>query len=224
MANPELLTAIAIRAFARATDAAIRENDRLGVPSYGGKDGKIVVRHPPLTATDLSHDAWNVMRGLLPADADVALLLAAREAAFDVHARIMDAARRDGLNAATAHLLDCAHMSVVGRIAMLDNWRGQLSGTAFIPRPYGEDTDYARAMRLRPEKLREVIAVVDEPPRMDKTIRKMYRCTWNGCALITERPARERWTHLSQWGHGIRDGYYCPAHTAAIIDDPDNEP
>src|SRR5580704_5006476 len=47
IANPELLTAIAIRAFARAKDAAIRENDRLGVPSYGGKGGKIVVRHPP---------------------------------------------------------------------------------------------------------------------------------------------------------------------------------
>jgi hypothetical protein len=46
--DPELLTEIAIRAFARATDAAIRENDRLGIPSYGGKDGKIVVRHPPV--------------------------------------------------------------------------------------------------------------------------------------------------------------------------------
>ena len=36
-ANPELVAAIAIRAFARAKDAAIRENDRKGVPSYGGK-------------------------------------------------------------------------------------------------------------------------------------------------------------------------------------------
>ncbi len=46
-ANPELLTEIAIRAFAKAKDAAIRENDRLGIPSYGSKDGQIVVRHPP---------------------------------------------------------------------------------------------------------------------------------------------------------------------------------
>jgi hypothetical protein len=46
LANPERLTEIAIRAFARAVREAIEENDRLGVPSYGGKDGKIVVRHP----------------------------------------------------------------------------------------------------------------------------------------------------------------------------------
>jgi hypothetical protein len=45
--NPELLTEIAIRAFARATKDAIAENDRLGIPSYGGKDGQIVVRQPP---------------------------------------------------------------------------------------------------------------------------------------------------------------------------------
>ena len=41
--------------------------------------------------------------------------------------------------------------------------RSRLTGTAFgITRPYGEDTDYARAMRLRPEKLAEVIAIVDD--------------------------------------------------------------
>jgi hypothetical protein len=45
--NPEALTEIATCAFARAKDEAIRENDRRGVPSYGGKDGKIVVRQPP---------------------------------------------------------------------------------------------------------------------------------------------------------------------------------
>jgi hypothetical protein len=46
MTNPELLTEIALRAFARATKEAIAQNDRLGVPSYGSKDGKIVMRHP----------------------------------------------------------------------------------------------------------------------------------------------------------------------------------
>jgi uncharacterized protein (DUF433 family) len=45
--NPEALTEIALRAFARAKDEAIRENDRLGVPSYGSEDGQIVVRQPP---------------------------------------------------------------------------------------------------------------------------------------------------------------------------------
>jgi hypothetical protein len=47
LAKPELVTEIAIRAFARATKQAIEENDRLGIPSYGSKDGKIVVRYPP---------------------------------------------------------------------------------------------------------------------------------------------------------------------------------
>jgi hypothetical protein len=45
--HPELLTEIAIRAFAKAAAQAIAENDRLGIPSYGSEGGKIVVRHPP---------------------------------------------------------------------------------------------------------------------------------------------------------------------------------
>jgi hypothetical protein len=45
--HPEAITEIATRAFARAKDEAIRENDRRGVPSYGSKDGQIVVRQPP---------------------------------------------------------------------------------------------------------------------------------------------------------------------------------
>jgi hypothetical protein len=53
MTNPEALTEIAIRAFARAKDAAIRENDRLGIPSYGSKDGQIVVRQPERGTTSL---------------------------------------------------------------------------------------------------------------------------------------------------------------------------
>jgi hypothetical protein len=45
---------------------------------------------------------------------------------------------------------------------MLDNWRSNLLGTAFNSRrPYGEDTDYARAMRLHPAKLAEVIAITE---------------------------------------------------------------
>jgi hypothetical protein len=38
MANPELVAEIAIRAFARAKDAALAENRRLGIPSYGTED------------------------------------------------------------------------------------------------------------------------------------------------------------------------------------------
>jgi Protein of unknown function (DUF433) len=67
--NPEAITAIAIRAFARAKDEAIRENDRLGIPSYGSEGGKIVVRHPMTdwsrcpdveSVPDRCHGAWVV--------------------------------------------------------------------------------------------------------------------------------------------------------------------
>jgi hypothetical protein len=142
------------------TDADIDYSD---IPELGDEFFSRA-KHPPrfLTLADLSQDPWNVLRGLLPPDADVPLLLAARDAAFDVDGRIIAAERRAGLNEPTAWLLDLAHISAVGRIAMLDNWRGQLGGTAFIPRPCGEGTDYARAMRLRPEKLAEIIAIVAE--------------------------------------------------------------
>jgi hypothetical protein len=38
MANLELVAEIAIRAFARAKDAALAENRRLCIPSYGTED------------------------------------------------------------------------------------------------------------------------------------------------------------------------------------------
>jgi len=119
-----------------------------------------------LTLGELARDPWSVLRGLLPPNADVALLLAAREATYRALDRIMAAERRDGLNEVTAWLLELAHLSAIGRLAMLDNWRGQLTGTGFCTTsPYGEDTDYARAMRLRPEKLAEIIAIVNDDER-----------------------------------------------------------
>ena len=45
--DPEALLALAVRSFARAKRAAIAENDRLGVPSHGARDGVITTRHPP---------------------------------------------------------------------------------------------------------------------------------------------------------------------------------
>ena len=72
--DPEALTEIASRAFARAKDEAIRENDRLGVPSYGGEGGKIVVRQP------MTEDPW--LRAMLD---DV----------YD-RLRVMDEAKGDG--------------------------------------------------------------------------------------------------------------------------------
>ena len=44
--DPEGLVALAVRSFAAAKDEAIEENDRLGIPSYGAVNGKIVVRSP----------------------------------------------------------------------------------------------------------------------------------------------------------------------------------
>ena len=91
-----------------------------------------------------------MMRGLLPDDAEVPLLLAARDATFRAMERIMDAERRPGLTKPEAWLLDLARMSTIGRAAMLDSWRTHLLGTAFVPRPYGEKTSYGRAMRMAP--------------------------------------------------------------------------
>ena len=48
-------------------------------------------------------------------------------------------------------------------------------------------------------------------------------CTWEGCAATTEAPALDGWIELLDWGGGINDGFYCPAHTAAIIDDAEND-
>jgi hypothetical protein len=145
----------------------------------------------PLDHSELAHDAWNVMRRLLPVDAGIALLLAAREAAFELLDRISAAERRDGLHPATAHLLDLGRMSAIGRIAMLDNWRSQLRGAALIPgRPYGEDTDYARAMRLRPEKLREIIAIVDEQVSSDSEER--FRAMMEIAKRAARRPVFDR--------------------------------
>ena len=120
----------------------------------------VTAKHPVrfLTLADLSADPWNVMRRLLPPDADVSLLLAALLGVHDP----AHCVKRGGWNAPTAFLLSDARMALIGRVAMLDDWRSHLLGTAFISRrPYGEDTRYARAMRLRPEKLAEVIAITE---------------------------------------------------------------
>ena len=51
--NPEALTALAVKSFAEAKRKAIAENDRLGIPSYGSKDGKIVVRLRGMSLADM---------------------------------------------------------------------------------------------------------------------------------------------------------------------------
>jgi hypothetical protein len=59
VANPEAVAEIAVRAFGRAKDRAIKENERLGVPSYGTGSGRErSARHRTKTkptAADLHH-------------------------------------------------------------------------------------------------------------------------------------------------------------------------
>jgi hypothetical protein len=160
--NPPRLTDEEARRLDSMDDSDIDYSD---IPELGDEfftKACIVTGPRFLTLPDVAADPWNVMRGLLPPDADVPLLLAARDAAHAVLGYIMQAERRDGLNDVTAWLLELAHMSVIGRMAMLDNWRSHLLGAPIVSRPYGEDTDYARAMRLHPAKLAEVIAIVAE--------------------------------------------------------------
>jgi hypothetical protein len=50
----------------------------------------------------------------------------------------------------------------------------------------------------------------------EKCFPKNTACAWRDCPATTKAPAADGWTHLSDWGLGIRDGIYCPAHAAAI--------
>jgi hypothetical protein len=46
----------------------------------------------------------------------------------------------------------------------------------------------------------------------------LNRCTYPGCTATTERPATDgRWAWFQDLGApGLPDGFYCPAHSAAI--------
>ena len=72
--DPEALTELAQRSFHEAKRRAIAENDRLGIPSYGGKDGKIVVRQPPLPPDPwleaTFHDVCDRMRAMIEGRGD----------------------------------------------------------------------------------------------------------------------------------------------------------
>jgi len=57
------------------------------------------------------------------------------------------------------------------------------------------------------------------------------QCSYPGCAAATERPASDGWTWFQDLTPGLPDGFYCPAHSAAIetviqeggLEDPDND-
>jgi hypothetical protein len=42
------------------------------------------------------------------------------------------------------------------------------------------------------------------------------RCTFEGCPHTTERPIAPGWKWLQDWEPGIKAGYYCPQHAAAL--------
>jgi hypothetical protein len=44
----------------------------------------------------------------------------------------------------------------------------------------------------------------------------LEQCTYPGCASATERPATDGWTWFQDLASGLDDGFYCPAHSAAI--------
>jgi hypothetical protein len=42
------------------------------------------------------------------------------------------------------------------------------------------------------------------------------KCSFDGCYARTERPYADGWSSLTNYGPGIRDGFYCREHAAAI--------
>jgi hypothetical protein len=59
----------------------------------------------------------------------------------------------------------------------------------------------------------------------------MKPCTYPGCPATTDPPASDGWTWFEDSAPGLPDGFYYPAHSAAIeavireggLHDPDNE-
>jgi hypothetical protein len=45
--DADALISLAQRSFSRAAKAEVAENDRVGIPTHGAVNGKLVVRHPP---------------------------------------------------------------------------------------------------------------------------------------------------------------------------------
>jgi hypothetical protein len=46
-------------------------------------------------------------------------------------------------------------------------------------------------------------------------------CTFSGCPKHFDAPGAimvppKGWAHLSEWGVGVRDGFYCEAHADAL--------
>ena len=52
ISKPQAMMDLAQRSFARAVAEAIAENDRLGIPSSYGQDGKVFFRQPPAKQAD----------------------------------------------------------------------------------------------------------------------------------------------------------------------------
>jgi hypothetical protein len=55
------------------------------------------------------------------------------------------------------------------------------------------------------------------------------RCAYPGCPAKTNN--RLSWSYLADWGGGLPDGHYCPAHAVSLgaglpeggLDEPEND-
>jgi hypothetical protein len=63
------------------------------------------------------------------------------------------------------------------------------------------------------------------------TMTTLTQCTFDGRTAATRRPLTDGWTFQENCAAGIRDGWYCPAHSPMIdalhgegvFDDPEND-
>jgi hypothetical protein len=60
---------------------------------------------------------------------------------------------------------------------------------------------------------------------------QITKCAYGDCVATTKQPAKDRWTHFTDW-KAFANGWYCPAHAHAIervlrrggFDNPENDP
>jgi hypothetical protein len=56
----------------------------------------------------------------------------------------------------------------------------------------------------------------DRSNLLNRDERPKHKCAFDGCPARSEQPYTDGWASLSDWGPGIKDGFYCKAHAAAL--------
>jgi len=41
-------------------------------------------------------------------------------------------------------------------------------------------------------------------------------CSFAGCGQSTSQPYADGWSELCEWGPGVKNGFYCRPHAAAV--------